>query len=313
MANKSGNERRSGSPASDEHPHDPPSIPNWRERWGFQFYDPKAKLCGLFNISSHPNIPKQEFHLVLLADSEVDLYINTLPLQGRIDKLSDGNLTFSMVEPNHQWNISFDEGSRFAELEFHGRIPPVKYDSKLYRMEGVLELEYYGQPCIVKGNIRLDDGASHDIHCLGYRDHSWGIRDDAAIDKWYRVVAHFEWCVINLIQLQIRDRTLSTGFMVTNKGTQQLKDVEVVTRYEPDAVTPEGFDFRFKDETGENWLLKSAKIQTMMRSPRPIKPGYHVSIYDVVSHFMLKRYPSSGYGIAEYLTNQISSLPGELP
>ena len=292
------------APHSAEYPHDPVSKPDWKESWYFQLYDPAAKLCGLFYISSYPNVPKQDFLLAYLADGDFDLYLNTLPIAGKITRLGDDKLTFTLVEPNQQWNISFDDGIRFAELEFHGRFPTFTYDPDQAYAKGILEQEHYEQACTVKGNVRLKDGTRLDIDCLGHRDHSWGSRDYAGIDKWYWVAAQFEWCTIGLIRLEIGDKTETAGFMATSKGTKLLKDIEIETRYEEDGVTPEGFTYKFKDEEEESWLLKSAKIQTMMYPPRQSKPGYQTNIYEVVSHFMLKKYPDSGYGIAEYLISR---------
>jgi hypothetical protein len=294
------------APPKDEYPHDPASKPDWKESWYFQFYDPAAKLCGLFYISSYPNVPKQDFLVAFLTGGEADIYLNSLPLAGKIDTLSDGKLSFQLVEPNHQWNISFDDGTRLAALEFHGRFPTFTYDPQQSFVDGVLEQEHYEQPCTVKGTIRLKGGTLLNIDCLGHRDHSWGSRDYASIDEWYWVAAQFEWCTIGLIRLTIGDKTETAGFMATSKGTKQLTDIEADTRYEDDGITPQGFTYKFKDAEGESWLLKSAKIQTMMYPPRQSKPGYQTNIYEVVSHFMLKKYPDSGYGIAEHLvTRQI--------
>jgi hypothetical protein len=289
------------APPSDEYPHDPGSKPDWKESWYFQFYDPAAQLCGLFYISSYPNVPKQDFLLAYLTGGEVDLYLNTLPLAGKITQLGDTKLTFSLIEPNNHWNIRFNDGTRFAELAFKGRFPTFTYDPDQSYVKGILEQEHYEQPCTVKGDIRLKDGTHLDIDCLGHRDHSWGSRDYAGIDKWYWVAAQFQWCTIGLIRLEIGDKTETAGFMATSKGTRRLEGIEIETRYEEDGTTPEGFTYRFKDEEGENWLLKSAKIQTMMYPPRQAKPGFQTTIYEVVSHFMLKKYPDSGYGIAEHL------------
>jgi hypothetical protein len=288
----------------DEYAHTPRPTPDWKESYYFQLYDPSSKIAGLFYISAYPNVPKRDFLVALLSGDDTDVYLNTLPLKGKVDKLSDGRLGFTLVNPNQHWRILFDDGKRYAKLDFRARFPTFVYDPEQAYVKDILEQEHYEQPCEVEGVIRLADGSRHEIYCFGHRDHSWGRRDYASIDEWFWVAAQFSWCAIGLIRLRIGTKVEVAGFMSTDEGTHRITKMAIETHLERDHQTPEGFSFEFTDDARKSWLLKSTKMQTMVYPPRQAKPGYQTSIYEIVSNFSLKGYPEPGYGIAEYLVSR---------
>ncbi|MFX0168622.1 MAG: hypothetical protein ACFE89_04600 [Candidatus Hodarchaeota archaeon] len=291
--------------------HNPTSVYDWKESYYFQFYDPTAKLASFFYISAYPNVPKQDYLLVNLTKGETDIYLNTLPTPGKLDLLDDGSLRFEMIEPHEHWKIHFDDGKRFAQLNFTKRFAPFVYDAKQAYQQGVLEQEHYEQACFAKGAIRLADGKEYDIDCLGHRDHSWGLRDYAAIDEWNWIAAQFSWCTISLIKLHIGTKRETAGFLSSLLGNQRLTDIRFETHLENDGITPQGFTVHFRDEQQKPWQLESTKLQSMVYPPRQSKPGQETNIYEIVSNFTLRDDPNLGYGIAEYLISQkITQKPG---
>ena len=289
---------------ADEYPHTPSRTPDWKESYWFGFYDPPSKICALLYISAYPNVPKRDFLVALLAHGDADLYLNTLPLGGKLGQLSDNWLTYTLIKPNALWHIHFDDRRRFLDLDFSGRFATVRYDPKQSYIKGILEQEHYEQPCLVKGTVRLADGTRHEVHCFGHRDHSWGVRDYASIDEWYWVEAQFPPCTVNLIRLRVGSKIENAGFVSTVEETLRVTDLEVETRHEKDGVTPKSFIYRFTDETGKRWLLKSAKLQTYVYPPRQTKPGHETRIYEIVSSFRLQKQAEVGYGIAEQLVSR---------
>ncbi len=292
---------------SDESHHEPTAALDWKESYYFQLYDPKVKLAALFYISAYPNIPKRDFLVAFLVDGDTDIYFNVKPSGGRIDSLYDGRLRFQLIKPNQHWKIFFDDGQKYAKLNFTARFPPFAYDPNQAYKKGVVEQEHYEQACHVNGIIRLAKETQYEINCYGHRDHSWGLRDYGAIDEWVWVAAQFPWCTIGLIKLKIGNKVETAGFMSTDAKTTRISDIRVKTIYEKDGLTPERFNYHFIDESGENWRLESAKIQTMVYPPRQSKPGYQTKIYEIVSQFYLAKSLDAGYGIAEYLKSQQTS------
>ena len=294
-------------PTTEEQFHNPTSASDWKESFYFQLYDPEAKLAAFFYISAYPNIPKRDYLVAFLADGKTDIYLNTLPTPGKLDNLGDGKLYFELVHPHELWKIHFDDGKRFANLEFAGRFDPFAYDSKQAYKKGVLEQEHYEQGCFVDGTIRLADGIEHRISCFGHRDHSWGLRDYSAIDEWNWIAAQFSWCTINLIKLQIGDKHETAGFLSNLVENQQLTDITFETHFDSDNRTPLGFTVHFTDERKKRWQLDSTQLQTMVYPPRQSKPGWESNIYEIVSQFSLKDDPGIGYGIAEFLISRKTS------
>lgn len=289
---------------ADEYPHTPSQIRDWKESYWFGFYDPPSKICALLYISAYPNVPKRDFLVALLANGQADLYLNTLRLGGKLGQIGDNWLTFTLIKPNELWHIHFDDRRRYLDLDFAKRFPTVRYDPKQSYVKGILEQEHYEQPCLVKGTVRLLDGTRHEVNCYGHRDHSWGIRDYASIDQWYWIEAQFPQCTVNLIRLRVGSKLENAGYISTDKDTLRVTNMEVETRLEKDGITPKSFTYRFADETGETWVLKSTKIQTYVYPPRQAKPGYETRIYEIVSSFRLQKQPDVGYGIAEQLVSQ---------
>jgi hypothetical protein len=291
-------------PITKEQFHNPTSAPDWKESYYFQLYDPEVKIAAFFYISAYPNVPKRDYLVALLVDGETDIYLNTLPTPGKLDSLGDGKLTFELAQPHELWKIHFDDGKRFANLEFAGRFDPFAYDSKQAYKKGVLEQEHYEQGCFVDGTIRLADGTEHQISCFGHRDHSWGLRDYAAIDEWNWIAAQFSWCTINLIKLKIGNKFETAGFLSNLVENQHLTDITFETHFESDNRPPKGFTVHFTDERKKQWQLDSTQLQTMMYPPRQSKPGHETNIYEIVSQFTLKGDPGIGYGISEFLISR---------
>ncbi len=289
---------------SNEQFHDPTTAADWKESYYFQLYDPKAKLAAFFYISAYPNVPKRDYLVAFLVDGETDIYLNTLPTTGKLDVLNDGKLAFELLQPHELWKITFDDGKRFANLEFTGRFDPFAYDSKQAFKKGVIEQEHYEQGCFVDGVIRLANGKEYQLSCFGHRDHSWGLRDYAAIDEWNWIAAQFSWCTINLIKLQMGKKHETAGFLSSLIGNQHLTDIKFTTHFESDGLSPQGFTVFFTDEGKKKWQLDSTQLQTMVYPPRQAKPGYETKIYEIVSQFTLKGDPSYGYGISEFLISQ---------
>jgi hypothetical protein len=288
----------------DEQFHDPTSAPHWKESYYFQLYDPEVKLAAFFYIAAYPNIPKRDYLVALLVEDNVDIYLNTLPIPGKLDALNDGKLRFETIDPNELWKIHFDDGKRFARLDFAGRFNPFAYDPNQAYRKGVLEQEHYEQGCFVEGTIRLANNLEYQINCYGHRDHSWGIRDYSAIDEWNWVAAQFPWCTINIIKLHMGTKLETAGFLSSLVGNQRLTNITFQTHFESDEKTPKGFTIHFNDEQQKRWHLDSTKLQIMVYPPRQSKPGYETRIYEIVSQFTLKGDPHFGYGIAEYLISQ---------
>jgi hypothetical protein len=284
--------------------HDPTTARDWKESYYFQLYDAEAKLAAFFYISAYPNVPKRDYLVAFLVNGETDIYLNTLPTPGKFDTLSDGKLTFELIQPHELWKITFNDGKRFVDLEFAGRFDPFAYDAKQAYQKGVIEQEHYEQGCFVDGTIRLTDGSEHQLSCFGHRDHSWGLRDYAAIDEWNWIAAQFSWCTLNLIKLHIGKKHETAGFLSSLVGNQHLSDISFTTHFESDELTPQGFTVHFTDEMKKKWQLDSTKLQTMVYPPRQSKPGYETNIYEIVSQFTLKGDPSFGYGISEFLISR---------
>ena len=284
--------------------HDPTSVSDWKESYYFQFYDPQIKLAAFFYISAYPNIPKRDYLVAYLADGDVDIYLNTKPTPGKLEALSDGKLRFELIQPHELWKIHFNDGKRFAQLEFTGRFDPFAYDARQAYQQGVLEQEHYEQGCFVEGTIKLANGKELQIDCYGHRDHSWGLRNYAAINEWNWIAAQFPWCTINIIKLHIGAKHETAGFLSSLVGNQHLTDITLKTHFDTDKITPLGFTVQFTDEQHKEWQLSSTKLQTMMYPPRQSKPGRETNIYEIVSEFALHDDPGKGYGIAEYLRSR---------
>lgn len=305
---------------SDEYTHSFPSyLPNWSESWYFNFIDENAGVDWVSRISYNPFDKKSNVLSVLFIDDEPNVYVNRLKMdeipedQWNLDK----KLKYEIIKPHSEWNLKFEDRKFNLDLNWKARFDPFSY------LEGIDILEYlddyidligkasqqhYEQGGFVKGTLRLKKKDKvREIDCFGHRDHSWGVREWQAVDKWNWISAQFPDKTINIAKVIVGDNTLVSGFIANESGTIRIKDVEIKTqfleyedKFGSKRKRPEKSRFEITDINDKKYTINS-KRRTSIDLPVPIPSKIKTVISEQVHNFSLNSSEFSGNGISEYL------------
>ena len=111
---------------ADEYAHKPNERPDWRESYYFNWVDLNSGISGFSTIGLLPNASKREFVFAIFFDGEREVYF--VEPDGAVSKdfqesLSDGVLSYEVVEPFKEWRIRFNGNTLKADIRWIGRFP----------------------------------------------------------------------------------------------------------------------------------------------------------------------------------------------
>ncbi|MBD3228004.1 MAG: hypothetical protein GF329_07425 [Candidatus Lokiarchaeota archaeon] len=305
---------------SDEYSHlFPEYLPNWSESWYFNFIDEQAGVDWVSRISYNPFDMKSNVLSVLFIDNNPQVYVNRL----KIDEMPedrwdlDKKVTYELVKPHSEWNLKFEDRkfeldlnwkARFESFSYLEGIDILEYLEDYIDLIGKASQQHYEQGGIVKGTLKLKKkNQERKINCLGHRDHSWGIREWQAVDKWNWISAQFEDKTINIAKVIIGDNILVSGFISTKDANIRIKDVEIKTeiieyedKFGSKNKRPEKSRFEITDIDDKKYIIKSRR-RTSIDLPVPIPSKIKTVISEQVHNFSLNGSDYEGTGISEYL------------
>jgi hypothetical protein len=223
----------------------------WKENAYINAYDNNAGFACMHHFSIEPGSRKGYFNAAYIYGDQVENYSNRFELsKNSIEgeaKISDGRLTYEVLEPLKRFRITF-KGKKFnSTLDYSGRFSVFDYRN-CPRSDGYSPLFDLGrwalpychqeQALQVKGTVSMEGKKNLDIEGVANRDHSWGLRNEQVFDWYYWTGVHFDnwfsnWCFI-------RDKLCdppekSGGFLSSKDGNVPVKHIEV-------RETPSGLD-----------------------------------------------------------------------
>lgn len=306
--------------------HEPASEdPLWRESYYFDFYDPDSGLAYFSSIGYRINKGHMGSSVAFVWDDET--YVTkdyAYPTENEAVQ-ADG-LLYEAVTPNEEWRVRhlgainrFEPGSDAMErspTEFPFAEHPLYtldmdltcvgiHDPVYYEPAGessdVFSSLYTGhadQGLTVTGSVTLGD-RTVEVDGVGERDHSWGIRDWRAPERWQWTSAVFdEDTALNFWQVETSDESAVEGYLHLDGESANVEDVAVETAFSEDGVTPDTFDLTVTDARGRE-LDVGADAGTVV----PINFEYEDEVTTI------RRTPTEysaegtdGYGWTEYAT-----------
>lgn len=294
----------------DEYKHDFKTFPaHHNESWYFNLIDPADDLYFITRISFEMAEKKSRIMLILLFEGKISGYANDIPFDKMPDTLDfDSKVKYYCIKPMKKWRITYQDRKFELDVTFEGRFPVYNYLSHEDPLTSIKELgiellertaqQHYEQGMKVTGTLVLKkNGEKININCLGHRDHSWGTRDWAKIDKWYWFSAQFNDETINSFRIEFSGKALINGFYSNKGGNISIKNVEVKTETKEDGKTPMASEYILIDKNGKKRILESNTIQSIYL-PLPSKEGL-TEIYEQIATFKIDG--KEGNGIAEYL------------
>ncbi|MBC2717070.1 MAG: hypothetical protein HF978_17335 [Desulfobacteraceae bacterium] len=110
--------------------------------------------------------------------------------------------------------------------------------------------EHYEQAGSYKGTLKIGS-RTIEIDAIGHRDHSWGVRDWHAPEKWTWLSVEFgDGVGLNLCRIVIGRVDMFLGYIIREGRNFPLKEYMLDTEFELDGMTQKKLHFRIEDVGG---------------------------------------------------------------
>jgi hypothetical protein len=293
--------------------HSPGSHNEWNESFYFNFYDRAADICGFMRIGLKPNKnEKSMFCFLMMPDGSL---VGMKGAQGcESQVLEVKGLSFEKVIPEKKWGLAFNgpamrmKGERTTPevltfgLDFESLNAVFDYrecvDAKKAEISKNVASEHLEQFGRVSGKVALG-GESFQIHGLGERDHSWGVREWTAPKMWIWLTCQFsESCAMNVTKLVVDGGEVEAGFFHRDGKNHPLVKADIDTKFNQEGG-PSSLRIMLRDKNGCTYDV-GAEVLRRAILPFEGSDGKSQSLL----HEPLARYTwngMTGYGIAEYL------------
>jgi hypothetical protein len=212
----------------------PPGSPQWKDNAYLGFWDADADVWGLFHWSASPN-----------PEDETAIYGQlTVSVDGRtyetIEPLAPGAADYSSE------TIRFELGdtvSGTAQAVGHHGPPEVRLDLTMapryapadYSQSAIVPSLEEGQglnhlhaTAFVRGTVTVD-GETRQIDGLGWRDRTWGFRDESAhLTEYLALLVAFETFDVSVFKFRQPDGTIRThGFILREHEHDVITDAAI--------------------------------------------------------------------------------------
>jgi hypothetical protein len=285
---------------SDEYAHSPSERKDWRESYYFNWVDLKHGVSGFSTIGLLPNANQREFVFALFYNNQREVYFKEP--SGRIpsdfgESLSDGVLSYKVIEPFKEWEIYYEGAKVRAEITWHARFPPYDFGSG----SGTSWAGHFEQTGRPRGRVTLKDGGVITFEGLGERDKSWGARD-WHIESWYALHAQFEGLSIGLRRDIAGGEVHSSGCISTNDGHVAIVSVGLETQVDAESGLPVGAVTRIRGEDGSTYTLRSRMISptSFVRFSRKFQGG-STELFEEMAVHQCDQLDEEGTGLIEWL------------
>lgn len=285
---------------SDEYAHTADEKPDWRESYYFNWVDLDTGISGFSTIGLLPNTKKREFVFALFYDNEREVYFQEPdgPFSDDFsESLTDGTLTYKLVEPLKEWHIIYNGDKIKADIVWPARFPAYDFGSG----SGTSWAGHFEQSGAPHGTIEFPDGKIVKFKGYGERDKSWGSRD-WHIESWFALHAQFDDVSIGLRRDEVKGAVHSSGGISNADGHESIKSVDVATETHSEFGIPVGAKTRIVGTDGSVYNLRSKLIspKSFVRFAREF-PGGTTELYEGMAVHTCKELGTTGTGLIEWL------------
>ncbi|MCX8182554.1 MAG: hypothetical protein N3D12_05495 [Candidatus Methanomethyliaceae archaeon] len=288
---------------NDDYPHSPSQSPDWRESYYFNFVDAKNGISSFSTIGLLPNLGRREFVFAIFCGGSRKIYYNEI--SGQFDcelaSLSDGQLSYELVEPLGLWRISFSDRDVGAEILWKARFSAYSFG----RGSGTSWAEHFEQSGSVSGVVRLPDGKKIIVNGLGQRDKSWGSRS-WHIDSWFALHAQFDHMSIGLRKDVVGGKNYVSGAVMSEGPPDPLSGVEVQIEQVDAQGAPMSAKIAITTVEGNSYTLSSSLISpnSYARFSRNF-PGGVTELFEGMAFHHCEELGLMGTGLLEWLFTKL--------
>lgn len=184
------------------HPEDEELHPiggeqHWQESYYFCWADPQQDYFGLTRIGFRFNENEMDGLVVTIRNGQPEFAYPAVNLkhkgswddQRAADGLRTKGLIYKMEEPLKKWRLIL-KGRNAMDLEWTAYTPAFDYHEAGSDLPPNVAGHHYEQSGRVEGWTRFK-GKEREVHGLGQRDKSWGVRDWAKVEGWNWISAWY--------------------------------------------------------------------------------------------------------------------------
>jgi len=303
----------------------------WSDNLWFSICDREADIFGVNHIHA-TNKGYARFSTCLVIDGLPMPWANKAPLtvEGKFDKLTEGNMTYEVVKPLEQIRITLDTPKYGYDILWTGRFPVFDYKDCHGGNPLGAAGEYgghYEQGLHAVGEFEVRAGprqGRREINCYAHRDHSWTDRfrvqspwEYGPIDR-LTSLGHF-WPSIQTDTMHLnalgtmnpasrgRSRLNNApaigGFLSNKDGSRPINDAYCDIRLEDDGRSAMSFLYEITLPDGEVVHVKTGRkyaqsVNGLMRDENDAE--CRLDCYEAFFDFEIEETGERGYGCAEY-------------
>lgn len=316
----------------DEYLHEAPNVEKglWSDNFWLSICDREADVFGVNHVHASNNRGYARFGTMLVIDGIPMPWANKVSMspQTRFDKLSEGQMTYTVVKPLAELRVTFDGPKYGFDLTYTGRFPVFDYRDCIggNPLGGAM---YYGghyeQGLHCRGEFEVRGGprpGRRKIDSFAHRDHSWTFRfsretpwELPALTR-QQSLGHF-WPSVQLagahlnafgwmnpdFEAPIAGSPRVGGFLSDGKGSRPIRDCTCEVRLEDDGRSAMSFRYRFTLPDGEVIHVRTGRkyaqtVNGLMRGENDAEctMDCHEGFFD----FEVEETGERGYGCAEY-------------
>lgn len=270
----------------------------WKENYFWVFMDPDRDICCLAHCTAEPTHDRAFASFTVLHRGKKIISGREVPMPLPFEHakvLNYGDLTLNFVRPQAEFVVEYEDDNVAARLTFTRRMhlfdfqacADVNPDWFSVSENTAFErnsFRHQGQCMNATGNITFKSGefagTSIDVDGSGYRDHSWGMRNDQmTLDhNWsffnFRDMGFHLFRVRNTIRPESRT---SEGYIARPEGNEVMKSLDIEHVGEGPEGMPDKVIFRAVTLGGEPFTLIADVGNAFARLPlHSQKPGSKV-------------------------------------
>jgi hypothetical protein len=267
----------------------------WRESYYFNMTDPDNNISVITTLGFLPNRNRSIGFLLIIRNGR-PVFLKPLIKVGK-PKFSGYEFKISAMSYSIEgidWRLRFRDKKFDLDLRFSplNRIYSYKKDNN-WKLDPI-GTQHYEQFGTFTGTIELNGERMKIGPCLGHRDHSWGIRDWAGIERYsLHCCAFSKKLAFNLWEGNIDGRSFNKGFVFDGDENVDIVDMDIQTNFGKKRKEPILSKIEFRDSMGRIYELKCRSIVSV-----PFPPQGSV-VYEGIGKMMMNG--KEGYGLQEYL------------
>ena len=271
---------------------------NWRESYYFNATDERTGLSLITTIGTIPNKRRKRTGFVILLRKGA-IVIGS-PLLTRDIKLYETDRfrlgTLSYRVEGIDWRLNYRSKRCDLDILFRPMNEYYSYikdpNKKGVDLFGRLASQHIEQAGIFEGSIKLDGEKIEFGPCTGHRDHSWGIRDWGAVDKYWLFCGTFgRDKAFNLWKGYSGGKEFQAGYIFDSGKNLEIVSSKLQGRFAGNGREPKGCNISFVDEKGREHKI-NCEVVCSVPMPMP-----ECIVYETIAR--MKYGKVVGHGLCE--------------